>query len=45
MIKQALQNKAVGVVQMAFRARKVYGTFGKWAPDLLQFFFQFEFFT
>ena len=34
MKKTALQNKQVGVLQMAFRARKVFGTFEKRAPGL-----------
>ena len=29
----ALQNKQVGVLRMAFRARKVFGTFEKRAPE------------
>ena len=32
MKRPALQNKQVGVLQMAFRARKVFGTFEKRAP-------------
>ena len=32
MKRQALQNKQVGVLRMAFRARKVFGTFEKRAP-------------
>ena len=32
MKKPALQNKDVGVLGMAFRARKVFGTFEKRAP-------------
>ena len=32
MKRQALQNKKVGVLRMAFRARKVFGTFEKRAP-------------
>ena len=34
MKRQALQNKQVGVLRMAFRARKVFGTFEKRAPDV-----------
>jgi len=34
MIMPALQNKRVGVLRMAFRARKVPGTFEKRAPDM-----------
>ena len=30
--RPALQNKQAGVLQMAFRARKAFGTFGKRAP-------------
>ena len=30
-----LQNKRVGVLRMAFGARKVFGTFETWAPGLL----------
>ena len=32
--KTALQSKRVGVLQMAFLARKVFGTFEKRAPGL-----------
>ena len=32
MKRPALQNTQVGVLRMAFRARKVYGTFEKRAP-------------
>ena len=32
MKRPALQNKRVGILQMAFRARKVSGTFEKQAP-------------
>ena len=34
MKKSALQNKRVGFLRMAFRARKAFGTFEKQAPDL-----------
>jgi len=37
--RPALQNKQVVVLRMAFRARKVLGTFEKWAPDLYHFIF------
>ena len=33
MKRQALQNKQVGVLRMAFRVRKVFGTFEKRAPE------------
>ena len=33
MKRPALQNKQVGVLRMAFRARNVFGTFEKRAPD------------
>ena len=33
MKRPALQNKQVGVLRMAFRARKVLGTFEKRAPE------------
>ena len=33
----ALQNKQLGVLRMAFRARKVFGTFEKRAPGCLDF--------
>ena len=33
--RPALQNKQVAVLRMAFRARKVLGTFEKRAPDHL----------
>ena len=36
MKRPALQNKQVVVLRMAFRARKVIGTFEKRAPDLFQ---------
>ena len=32
--RPALQNKQAGVLRMAFRARKAFGTFGKRAPGL-----------
>ena len=32
MKRSALQNKQIEVLQMAFRAWKVFGTFEKWAP-------------
>ena len=35
MKRPALQNKQVAVLRMAFRARKVLGTFEKRAPGLL----------
>ena len=35
MKRPALQNKQVGVLRMAFRARKVFGTFEKRAPGLM----------
>ena len=34
MKRPALQNKEVVVLRMAFRARKVFGTFEKQAPDV-----------
>ena len=34
MKRPALQNKQVGVLRMAFRARKVFGTFEKRAPEV-----------
>ena len=34
MKRPALQNKQVAVLRMAFRARKVFGTFEKRAPGL-----------
>ena len=34
MKRPALQNKRVAVLGMALRARKVFGTFEKWAPGL-----------
>ena len=37
MKRPALQNKQVGVLRMAFRARKVFGTFQKQAPALRGF--------
>ena len=37
MKKPALQNKDVGVLGMAFRARKVFGTFEKRAPEVNEF--------
>ena len=36
MKRPALQNKQVGVLRKAFRARKVLGTFEKRAPGLFQ---------
>ena len=33
MERPALQNERVGVIRMAFRARKVFGTFEKRTPD------------
>ena len=33
MKRPALHNKLVGVLRMAFRARKVFGTFEKRAPE------------
>ena len=36
MKRLALQNKQVGVLRMAFRARKVIGTFEKRAPGTLE---------
>ena len=37
MKKPALQNKQVGVLRIAFRVRKVFGTFEKRAPELPKF--------
>ena len=33
MKRTALQNKRIGDLRMAIRARKVLGTFEKWAPE------------
>ena len=45
MKRPALQNKLVGVLRMAFRARKVFGTFEKRAPVLVKIFVIYAFLT